>query len=71
MGPRWLENHEYLTRRMWEMDKARGYTSPDFKEVFIMDSANRFFEPKVACARSIVITQSLTSRAVISDFALH
>jgi len=48
MGPRWLENFEYLTRRMWGIGKARGNASPGFKDGLMFDSYRGVFEPNTA-----------------------
>jgi len=46
-GARYFENFEYLARRMWEMGKARGLTSPDFKGGLDADGFKDVFESKV------------------------
>ena len=48
MGPRWLENFEYLSKRMWEMGKERGNASPGFKDGLMFDSYKDIFEKIVA-----------------------
>lgn len=46
MGPRWLENFEYLTRRMWAMGKERGSASSGFSDGLMFDEYKDIFEPK-------------------------
>jgi hypothetical protein len=46
LGPRYFENFEYLARRMWEMGKTRGLTSPDFKGGLDADAFKDVFESK-------------------------
>ena len=41
LGPKWLDNYEYLAKEMWEMAKANGMTSPGF----ILDRYKDVFEP--------------------------
>ena len=45
LGPRYLENFEYLAKEMWMMGRARGYTSPGFNDGLICDRYWRVFEP--------------------------
>ena len=47
LGSRYFENFEYLARRMWEMGKARGLTSPGFRNGLIGDSLKDVFESKL------------------------
>jgi hypothetical protein len=48
LGSRYFENFEYLARRMWEMGKMRGLTSPDFKGGLMADGLKDVFESKVS-----------------------
>jgi len=45
LGPRYLENFEYLAMEMWKMCRERGYTSPDFKGGRICDRYYKVYEP--------------------------
>ena len=45
LGPRFMENFEYLAIEMWKMSKNRGYTSPGYKDGFLFDTFNQIFEP--------------------------
>lgn len=51
LGARYFENFEYLARRMWEMGKARGLTSPDFKGGLDADVFRDVFEPDVKASQ--------------------
>jgi len=46
LGPRWLENFEYLAGQMWQIGKTRGYTSLGFEDDLIFDRYRDVFEPK-------------------------
>ena len=35
---------EYLAKRMWEVGKSRGYTSPGFKSGLVFDKIHEAFE---------------------------
>jgi len=45
LGPRFMENFEYLATENWKTCKNRGYMSPNFKDGFIFDEFNHIFEP--------------------------
>ena len=45
LGPRYLENFEYLASEMWKMCKTRGYTSSGFKDGLRFDKYRNVFEP--------------------------
>ena len=45
LGPRYMENLEYLAVEMWKISKSRGYTSPGYKEGLLYDEYNQVFEP--------------------------
>ena len=47
LGPKYMENFEYLASEMWEMCKARGYTSPGFKDGLTYDRFSQVFEPEL------------------------
>jgi hypothetical protein len=46
LGPRFMENFEYLSTEMWKMGKERGAISPGYKEGLIFDTYHQIFEPK-------------------------
>jgi len=45
LGPRFMENFEYLATEMWKMCKNRGYISPGYKDGFLFDTFHQIFEP--------------------------
>jgi hypothetical protein len=45
LGPRYFENFEYLARRIWDMGKTHGLTSPGFKGGLTADRFRDVFEP--------------------------
>ncbi len=49
-GPRYLENFEYLARRMWEVGNSRGYVSPGFRDGLVFDRLRDVYEPRVAAS---------------------
>ena len=46
MGPRWLENFEYLARRMWGIGKERGSVSVGFRDGLMFDGFKDVFEQR-------------------------
>ncbi len=45
LGPRWMENFEYLAGEMWVIAKSHGTASPGFKDGLVVDSYRDVFEP--------------------------
>jgi hypothetical protein len=45
LGPRWMENFEYLAREMWEMGKAHGSVSSGLSGDLMCDGFRNVFEP--------------------------
>ena len=45
LGPRFMENFEYLASEMWKICKTRGYMSPGYKDGYIFDEYHQIFEP--------------------------
>jgi hypothetical protein len=44
MGPRWMENFQYLAEEMWLMAKGHGYVSPVFRDGLVFDSFRGVYE---------------------------
>jgi hypothetical protein len=44
LGPRFMENFEYLASEMWKVCKARGYMSAGYKDGYIFDEFHHLFE---------------------------
>ncbi len=47
LGPRWVENFEYLAGEMWEMAKTHGTASPGFRDGLVVDAYKDVFERSV------------------------
>jgi len=66
MGPRWMENFEYMAGEMWKIAKVHGTVSPDFKDNLVCDIYKDVYESKIEkTARSAVNDWSFDKRRQI------